>query len=151
VTIRPDIKHTMNCKMHCSWRINYTVLLKKIFLAHILLPLRFSLFTTFLLLLSFLQFSYLSKSHFSYRCCVLPTTRLQQRCLQSRLFLILALLQYTWLVFLHSACPNDEERINCSRRKISFHINRGSMRIVEHQMIYSPEEKNKQLSHNETL
>jgi hypothetical protein len=25
VTIRPDTKHLLNCKMHCSWRINDTV------------------------------------------------------------------------------------------------------------------------------
>jgi hypothetical protein len=32
VAIRPDITHLLNCKIHCSWRINYTVLLNNVLL-----------------------------------------------------------------------------------------------------------------------
>jgi hypothetical protein len=34
-------------------------------------------------------------------------------------------------------------RVNCSRHDISLHIDRGSMQMVEHQMIYSPEKRKK--------
>jgi hypothetical protein len=71
---------------------------------------------------------------------VLPTKQLYQCCLQPDLFL--------FLVLLLLACSDGEERENKFFWVVIFslRINRGSMQMVEHQIIYSPERKEKMVT-----